>query len=125
MHNRMDSINSLLKREISKVISQELKDPRLAKFITIMEVDTSRNLQSSSVFVSVMGDDSDKYKTLKGLNSANRFVQKILQRRLSMRKIPTIKFLLDDTLDRAENLFKLMNTAQENAQSKSPRIDAL
>ena len=125
MHNRMDSINSLLKREISEVISQELRDPRLSKFITVMDVDTSRNLQTSLVYVSVMGDDFDKQKTIKGLNSANRFVQKILRQRLSLRRIPTISFMLDDSLDRAESLFKLMDTNQENVPSRSPHIDAL
>ena len=125
MHNRMDSINSLLKREISEVISQELRDPRLSKFITVMDVDTSRNLQTSLVYVSVMGDDFDKQKTTKGLNSANRFVQKILRQRLSLRRIPTISFMLDDSLDRAESLFKLMDTNQENVPSRSPHIDAL
>ena len=125
MHNRMDSINSLLKSEISEVISQELRDPRLSKFITVMDGDTPRNLQTSLVYVAVMGDDFDKQKTTKGLNSASRFVQKILRQRLSLRRIPTISFMLDDSLDRAESLFKLMDTNQENVPSRSPHIDAL
>ena len=51
MYDRMDSVNSLLKREISKVIRDEVKDPRLAELTSIVSVETSRNLQTAAVYV--------------------------------------------------------------------------
>ena len=70
MYDRIDSVNSLLKREISRIIRSDVKDPRLSTLTSVVSVETSRNLQNATVYVTIMGEEEEKVKTLKGLNSA-------------------------------------------------------
>ena len=117
MYDRMDSVNSLLKREISRVVRDEVKDPRLAKLTSIVSVETSRNLQTATVHVSVMGEPSEKRKTIKGLNSATGFIHRVLRRSLDIRSIPRITFVLDDSLDRAEKISELIDSISKRQGS--------
>jgi ribosome-binding factor A len=109
MHDRTSSVNSLLQREISHLIQTELKDPRLSQLISIISVKTSKNLQNAKVYVSILGDKNARNKTMKGLRSASGFIQKQLRKNLDLKYVPIIKFILDDTLDKAENIFNLMD----------------
>ena len=63
MADRINSVNSLLKKEISNLIHRQVKDPRINDFVSIVEVKTSRNLQNATIYISVIGDEKIK-KTL-------------------------------------------------------------
>ena len=117
MYDRIDSVNSLLKKEISRIVINEVKDPRLAKVFSIVHVDTSRNLESVSVFVSVMGSTSEKSNTLKGLISARGFIQRELRQALTIRTIPKIRFVLDDSFDKAEQISDLLSKIEGGQQN--------
>ena len=114
MHDRIDSVNSLLKREISRIIQSDVKDPRLSTLTSVVSVETSKNLQNSTVYVTIMGEKKEKLKTLKGLRSAGGFIQRSLRKNLDLRTIPSIRFLIDDSLDQAEEISKLLTEAKEN-----------
>ena len=76
MNYRMDRINSLLLREIGKIIIDDIKDPRISSLVSVMEVRTSKDLNLSKIYISVLGDIIVKNKTLKALNSASmRFLE--------------------------------------------------
>jgi len=110
MYHRMDSINSLLKKEISRVILEEVKDHRLAQVVSIVSVSTSRNMQNAKAYVTVMGDIKAKKDTISGLNSASRFIQRILRKDLSIKYIPSIRFVLDESLDEADKIRNIMDS---------------
>ncbi len=114
MHDRIDSVNSLIKKEIGRIIMSDVKDPRLAKVISVVHVDTSRNLQTATVFVSVFGSETEKSKTLKGLISARTFIERELRSELTLRSIPRIRFVLDDTFDKGEQISKLLSEIESN-----------
>ena len=54
MADRINSVNSLLKKEISNLIHRQVKDPRINDFVSIVEVKTSRNLQNATIYISVI-----------------------------------------------------------------------
>ena len=108
-YERIKSINSLLKREISTVIFEDVKDPRLGDITSIMVVDTSKDIQFAKVYVSVLGDESTKTKTIKGLNSAAGFIKRTLRKRLKLRNVPSMKFFLDDSIDKTEEMQRLFD----------------
>ena len=111
MYDRIDSINSLLKREISRVISLDVKDHRLGQLVSITSVSTSRALQNATAHVTVLGDSKVKKDTIHGLNSASKFIQRILRKELNIKHIPSIRFVIDDSLDEADKILKLLNSA--------------
>ena len=114
MYDRIDSVNSLLKREISRIITSDVKDPRLSSMTSVVSVETSRNLQNSTVYVTIMGEREEKQKTLKGLRSAGGFIQRTLRKNLDLRTIPSIRFMVDDSLDRAKQISDLLDEAEKN-----------
>ena len=114
MYDRIDSVNSLLKREISRIIRSDVKDPRLSTLTSVVSVETSRNLQNATVYVTIMGEEEEKVKTLKGLRSAGGFIQRSLRKNLDLRTIPSIRFLIDYSLDHAEQISDLLEKAKQN-----------
>ena len=112
----MDSVNSLLKREISEIILKEVKDPRLSELTSVTSVKTSKNLQSSTIFISVIGGTKCKSNSIKALGSAAGFIQKKLRKNLHLRSIPRIRFVLDNSLDEAEKINRIIDS-NRNASS--------
>ena len=114
MSRRMSRVNGLLREELSELILRELKDPRVASFVTITEVDTSSDLDHARVYVSVMATPEEQLDVIKGLKSAEGFLRASLSSRMQMRKIPTLTFELDSTMERGADLVKLIDRVIED-----------
>ncbi len=114
MTRRTDRINGLLRQEISKLLSHELNDPRLSGVVSITQVETSTDLRHARVYVSVLGDQQEKNTVLSGINSATRFMRRELGERLTIRYVPELSFVLDESLDESERIFNLMDSLATN-----------
>ena len=95
---RIDKINQAVKREISSIIHSEIKDPRL-EFVTITQVEVSRDLQHARVYFSALGDPQRVDKVEQGLSSARGFVRKLIGQRIRMRYTPEIEFIYDRSVE--------------------------
>jgi ribosome-binding factor A len=109
MTRRTDRINGLLRQEISKLLSHELNDPRLSGVVSITQVETSSDLRRARVYVSVLGDQQVKNTVLSGINSATGFMRRELGGRLTLKYIPELSFVLDESLDEAQHIFNVMD----------------
>lgn len=98
-----------MQRELSVIIRQELKDPRVS-MITIAEVRVSKDLAHAKVFVSVMMEEKAT-ETLEGLNKAAGFLRAQLAKRMSLRVIPQLLFVYDDTTIKANRISKMIDNA--------------
>ena len=99
MYQRIDKINALLRQEISLAISQEISDPRVSFRVSVVNVETSRDLGVARVYVTVLGNLEHKRKALKGLNSASNFIRRILRKKINLKKIPALEFLDDNSIE--------------------------
>jgi len=108
MSRRLQRLNVLLREEVSELIRRELRDPRLAEFVTLTRVSTSPDLKTATVYVSVMGDDEEKANTMRALTHAAPFIRRQLISRLSIRRTPDIQFALDESMEEAAHLLDLM-----------------
>lgn len=104
---RSQRIQELLHEEISKLLMRGLKDPRIG-FATITDVELTDNLNHAKVFVSVMGTEEEKKNSIIGLKSATGFIRSWLGRNLSLRYIPVLEFIQDDTADRVDKISKIL-----------------
>ena len=114
MSRRIDRVNELLRLEISQVLARQIKDPRLSGVITITEVKTTPDLRNALVLLSVMGDQEAKKSALAGIESAAKFLRRELRGRLTLRYVPFLRFDLDDSLEHADRLMRIMNQIQES-----------
>ncbi len=104
---RMRRVDEAMREVLSDAITQDLKDPRIG-FVTVTAVDTSPDLRHARVFVSVLGDDSQRKLTMAGLRSAHGFLQRRVAGELRTKNTPTLEFAYDDTAERAQRVEKLL-----------------
>ena len=112
MRARMLKINSLMRRELSQIIEFDLKNPHLG-FITVMNIEVSKDLRHAKAFVSIMGNEIQKRETLQGLLKARSFIQKELGHRLAMKFMPDLKFIIDESLDYSMHIDEVLKKIRQ------------
>jgi ribosome-binding factor A len=105
--DRMRRVNEAVREVLSTAIAQELKDPRVG-FVTVTAVDTSPDLRSAHVYVSVLGDEAQRRESLEGLSSSRGFLQGRVGSELRMRHTPQLDFRYDDSADRGIRISELL-----------------
>ena len=117
MSRRVDRINGLLREEISRLLSREIKDPRLSGLLTITQVSTSSDLRNAKVFLSVLGNDEANTSALQGIQSAATFLRKQLRERLRLKYVPFLTFEIDDSIQTSDHIFRLMDQARQESEA--------
>ncbi len=97
--NRIARVNSLLKEVLFEVIQKEVRNPHVNAFISISEVDTSKDLHYATVFVSLIGTPAEKRAVLDALQSAAGFIAVQASRKVTLHYFPELVFKLDTSLD--------------------------
>jgi ribosome-binding factor A len=105
---RMERIDSQMQAEIADIIRTEMKDPRIG-FVSITRVETSSDLRHARVRVSVLGTPEEKESTMAGLGRAAGFVREILLRRLRLRRVPQLEFILDENIEYSIHIADVMS----------------
>ncbi|MHB1326398.1 MAG: 30S ribosome-binding factor RbfA [Thermoleophilia bacterium] len=109
---RMRRVNEAIREVLSEAIAQGLKDPRIG-FVTVVGVDTSPDLRSSKVYVSVLGDETEREQTLEGLAHCHGYLQALLGAQLTMKRTPQLSFIFDETIERGMRIEKLLKEIEE------------
>ncbi len=110
---RVDKIDSMLMRELSVIISQEINDPKIG-FPTVTEVDVAPDLNTAKVYVSFLGKNYKKRDGLEALRRAKGHIKTELSKRIKLRKIPDLTFIVDDTLDKAQRIEDIIKKEEED-----------
>jgi ribosome-binding factor A len=103
----MRRVNEAVKEVLGSAVP-ELKDPRIG-FVTITGVETSPDLRHAKVFVSVLGSEKKRTKSLQGLEAAHGTLQARLARELRMKRTPQLTFEYDPTVERGVRMTKLID----------------
>jgi ribosome-binding factor A len=96
-----------MREVIGATIGGELQDPRIG-FVTVTAVETSPDLRNAQVHVSVLGSDAEKEATMDALRAAHGVIQKAISSQLRMKRTPTLQFVYDDSVERADRLTRMM-----------------
>ena len=92
-------INGEVMKELSLIIRQEIKDPRIHMMTSVTSVEVAPDLKTCKAYISVMGSDEEKKDTIAGLRSAEGYVRRQLAKRLNLRNTPEIQFVLDQSIE--------------------------
>jgi ribosome-binding factor A len=106
---RMRRVNELLREVIGEGISTELEDPRIG-FVTVTSVETSADLRSARVYVSVLGGEEERNASLAGLRSSHGILQATIAREMRLKRTPTLTFHYDDSPERGVRLSRLLDS---------------
>jgi ribosome-binding factor A len=98
MNRRIERVQELIREELSDMIMNDLRDPRLEGLISLTRVEVSMDLSNARVYVSVMSETTDPQDAVKALQAASGYLHKELVHRLDMRKVPFLNFRLDTSI---------------------------
>lgn len=104
---RMRRVNEAIREVLSDALASGLKDPRIG-FVTVISVETSPDLRSSRVYVSVLGDEEQLQQTLEGLERSHGYLQSLIGRELGLKRTPQLSFHHDESIERGMRIEKLL-----------------
>lgn len=107
-------INGEVQKELSRIISREIKDPRIHPMTSIVDVFVTPDLKQCKAYVSVLGDEEAQKDTLEGLNSALGFIRRELARSINLRNTPEIKFIMDQSIEYGVTMSKKIDQVTQN-----------
>jgi ribosome-binding factor A len=117
MNRRAQRLSEEIKREISDILRNGVKDPRVSQLLSITQVEVSRDLSFAKVYVSLLGDDGAKKEAFEGLEKAKGFVRRELGSRLRLRLTPEIAFIPDDSIEYGTHINKLLREVMGNKET--------
>jgi len=104
---RTDRIAEMIQRKLAQIIPQEIKDPRLKGFVTISAVKVAADLAHAKVYFTVL--DADKELSLTILNAAASYLRTALARSITLRTVPQLHFIYDESIEYGERLSRLID----------------
>lgn len=109
---RVRKIQEFIKQEVSKMLLNELKDPRIG-FVTVTDARITGDLRDATVYVSLFGSDEAKQEMLKALKSATGYIRTEVGKRLGIRYSPTIVFKEDTSLNYGMKIDKILRDIEK------------
>ena len=116
----MRRINEVLREVVGAAISSDLSDPRIG-FVTVTSVETSPDLRTAKVYVSVLGDEEAREATLSGLRSSHGVLQSRIASETRMKRTPTLTFNYDDTIEQGVRISQLLDEEPPAADAEGDR----
>ena len=104
---RMRRINEVLREVVGAAISGDLSDPRIG-FVTVTSVDTSPDLRTAKVYVSVLGSEAEREATLTALRASHGVIQSRIAAETRMKRTPTLSFRYDETIEQGVRISRLL-----------------
>ena len=114
MSQRTDRLDSQIRQELMDLLQREMKDPRLG-FATITRVETARDLGHARVWVSVLGTDAERARTMDALRVATPWLRRKLGERLSLRHVPELSVREDDSIASGDRVLQILQELDDEA----------
>ena len=109
---RVPKVEDFLKKEISQIISSQVRDPRY-KFLNIVDVKCSSDLSVATVFYTIIDGDISDSPDLKSLEKFASMVRSKLSKFMEIRRVPKLIFKYDESLERYNNIDALLNSLSD------------
>lgn len=111
-----------IREVVASAVLFEVSDPRV-QGVTVLRVEVSHDLRAATVFVSVMGTESDRNRAMKGLRSACGFLQARVAARLQIRFTPILSFEIDDSVRKSVEMSRLIDEAMAADRKPGEDVD--
>ena len=98
-----------IRRDLTEIFANEIKEPHIDSMVSVTDVEVSNDLSYERIYVSKLGSQRDREALLDALTKANGFIRSALSQRLKIRKVPELRFFLDDSLEYGAKIEKLLS----------------
>lgn len=106
-------VNQAVQRELSNIIRNEVKDPRVGIMTSVTAVDVATDLKTCKAYISILGNEEEKAETMKALEKAEGFIRRSLAANLNLRNTPEIRFVEDDSIEYGVNMSEFIDKVIE------------
>ena len=110
-------------KELSTIIRQEIKDPRIHMMTSVTSVEVAPDLKTCKAYISVLGNDKEKNDTIVGLRSGEGYIRRLLAKRLNLRNTPEIQFKLDESIEYGVNMSRLIDEVNKGISERDEEDD--
>lgn len=116
---RVARVAELIKREVSNMLLKDIKDDRVGTgMVSVTDAELSGDLQHVKIFVSIYGTEEAKQQTMEALASATSFIKREVGQRLSLRRVPEVTFIEDQSFERGVKVLSLINQLSREREEK-------
>lgn len=122
-NNRIIKIQGEMKRALSEIFFSDVKDPRMSAMATVSRVQVTPDLKFAKVYVSVYDTDEKRESTIAALTNAEAFIRSKVNAKIRMRRIPNLEFVLDDSIEYAVKMSKLIDDEVAKIPDRSDEED--
>ena len=112
-NRRADRVAEGIREEVARFLTEGVKDPRIVGLVTVTGVDVTNDLRHARVFVSIMGSDAERQRTLEGLASVAAHLRPRVAKALRLRLAPEITFQVDQSIEHAARIETLLSRLRE------------
>ena len=116
-------INSEVQRELAKIISGGIKDPRVSPMTSVVACEVAPDLKTCKAWISVFGDENAIEDTIKGLQSAEGYIRRELAHSINLRNTPEIRFIVDESIAYGVRMSKLIDDEIAKIPDRSDEDD--
>ena len=118
---RTDRIAEMMQRKLAQIIKQEVRDPRLPGFITISAVTVTRDLGHAKIYFTALNDEAGMAEVI--LNASASYLRSALARTLTLRTVPQLHFIHDESIEYGRHLSRLIDEVNPPEQDDEPKSD--
>lgn len=123
---RTERISSEVKKELSKILRDDLNDPRLSteSMVTVTDVEVTNDLSYADCYISVLGDENNKEDAIDALEQAKGYIKILIGERMRLRSMPEFRFKLDNSIEHGAYMDKLIaETIAKDKKANEQRED--
>ena len=122
--HRVERIQEQVREEVSQMLATEVRDPGVG-LVTVTRAKVTGDLSLARVYWTIIGDDKERKKTAQALERASGFVRHLLAERLSLRRVPELKFIFDESVaaqDRIEQIIQEIHAEEAARTVQDPQV---
>ena len=117
--HRKDRVAEEIKKELSDIIRNEMKDPRVKGLVSVTHVEVSRDISTATIFISTLGDAEEQNDVMKACKQAGGYIRGELANRLNLRFIPELTFRLDHSIETGARINALLNQQMQEQEKNN------
>lgn len=117
MTQRAERVAGLLIRETSRVIHEELRNPRIG-FVTFLRVEVTPDLRLAKVFYSVLGSEADQARTGRELGKSARYIQHLVNKRVELRYAIELRFIRESSVEQSFKIERILDRIRREREGK-------
>lgn len=112
---KKDKLNGIIQRELSQILQLEVRDRDIG-FCTITAVDVTNDLSIAKIYVTFLKKGHDQKRGLEALERSRGFIRTLLAKRLTVRRVPELKFVLDSSLEYGNKIETIIHELHEHEE---------